>query len=126
MIKPRRTKYQWVDSKWVQLFHELCEVREKFVIYIYFRYVSMSATMVEAILNPNTEERPVETGRKSKMIQFSFFQRIYFHHKISPQDSYIVAQLAFTSFYRSPVKLVQCLENIWRVLQTKTRLRYHF
>ena len=64
MIKPRRTKYQWVDSKWVQLFHELREVREKFVVYIYFRYVSMSATMVEAILNPNTEERPVETGRK--------------------------------------------------------------
>ena len=64
MIKPRRTKYQWVDSKWVQLFHELLEVREKFVVYIYFRYVSMSATMVEAILNPNTEERPVETGRK--------------------------------------------------------------
>ena len=25
---------------------------------------TMSATMVEAILNPNTEERPVETGRK--------------------------------------------------------------
>ena len=25
---------------------------------------SMSATMVEAILNPNTEERPVEMGRK--------------------------------------------------------------
>ena len=23
MIKPRRTKYQWVDSKWVQLLHEL-------------------------------------------------------------------------------------------------------
>ena len=64
MIKPRRTKYQWVDSKWVQLFHELREVREKFLVYIYFRYVSISATMVEAILNPNTEERPVETGRK--------------------------------------------------------------
>ena len=56
MIKPQLTKYQWVDSKWVQLFHELREVREKFVVYIYFRYVSMSATMVEAILNSNTEE----------------------------------------------------------------------
>ena len=64
MIKPQRTKYQWVDSKSVQLFHELREVREKFVVYIYFRYVSMSATMVEAILKLNTEERPVETGRK--------------------------------------------------------------
>ena len=50
----------------VQLFHELREVREKFVVYIYFRYVSMSATMVEAILNLNTEERPVETGRKQR------------------------------------------------------------
>ena len=69
MIKPRRTKYQWVDSKWVQLFHELREVREKFVVYIYFRYVSMSATMVEAILNPNTEERPVETAAN----KFNFF-----------------------------------------------------
>ena len=68
MIKPRRTKYQWVDSKWVQLFHELREVRETFVVYIYFRYVSMSETMVEAILNPNTEERPVETGRKKERI----------------------------------------------------------
>ena len=67
MTKPRRTKYQWVDSKWVQLFQELREVREKFVIYIYFRNVSMSATMVEAILNPNTEERPVETGRKQSI-----------------------------------------------------------
>ena len=51
-------------QKGVQLFHELREVREKFVVYIYFRNVSMWATMVEAILNPNTEERPVETGRK--------------------------------------------------------------
>ena len=66
MIKPRRTKYQWVDSKWVQLFHELREVREKFVVYIYFRYVSMSATMVEAILNLNTEERPVETAANNR------------------------------------------------------------
>ena len=68
MIKPRWTKYQWVNSKWVQLFHKLREVREKFVVYIYFRYVSMSATMVEAILNPNTEERPVETGRKKALM----------------------------------------------------------
>ena len=60
MIKPRRTKYQWIDSKWVQLLHELREVREKFVVY----KMSMSATMVEAILKLNTEERPVETGRK--------------------------------------------------------------
>ena len=67
MIKTRRTKYQWVDSKWVQLIHELREVHEKFVVYIYFRYVSMSATMIEAILNPNTEERPVETGRKRRV-----------------------------------------------------------
>ena len=74
MIKPRRTKYQWVDSKWVQLFHELREVCEKFVVYIYFRYVSMScmsATMVEAILNLNTEERPVETGRKLQILLIS-------------------------------------------------------
>ena len=46
MIKPRRTKYQWVDSKWVQLFHELREVREKFVVYIYFRYVSRGSSSV--------------------------------------------------------------------------------
>ena len=30
-----------------------------------------------------------------------FFQMISFQHKISSRDSYIVAQLAFASFYRS-------------------------
>ena len=49
MIKPRRTKYQWVDSKWVQLFHELREALEKFVVYIYFRYVSRGDSSISGM-----------------------------------------------------------------------------
>ena len=81
MIKPQRTKYQWVDSKRVRLFHELREVREKFVVYIYFRYVSMSATMVEAILNANTEERPVETGCKKVHHRYCISYNYTFYNK---------------------------------------------
>ena len=82
MIKPRRTKYQWVDSKWVQLFHELREVREKLVVNIYFRYVSMSATMVEAILKLNTAE-PQKKIYSNRLLIFylEFFMNFRIHYQ---------------------------------------------